>query len=251
MPEKARHSHEDVLIRLEDVKKTYILGKVPVYALRGINMQVSRGEFVAIMGPSGSGKSTLMNILGALDVPSSGKLLFEDKDISKFSEDELAKLRGKKVGFVFQQFNLFPTLSAVENVALPMIFQGVGEKERLARAKGLLISLGMERRLNHRPMELSGGEQQRVAIARAFANNPELILADEPTGNLDSRTGKEIMKFLTNLHMKEKKTIIVVTHDPVIAGYAETLVNIKDGVLVHDHMTALKHLWPKMERINR
>ncbi|MBU5557840.1 MAG: ABC transporter ATP-binding protein [Candidatus Aenigmarchaeota archaeon] len=236
------------MIRLDNVKKTYMLGKIPVQALRGITMKVHRGEFIAIMGPSGSGKSTLMNILGALDVPTSGKVWFEGKDISKFSESELARFRGKKVGFVFQQFNLFPVMSALENVALPMIFQDVPEKQRLARAKQLLTTLGLGKRLHHKPSELSGGEQQRVAMARAFANNPDVILADEPTGNLDSKTGKQIMTFLKNLHMEEHKTIIVVTHDPIIAGYAETIVNIRDGQIVHDHILARKHLWPKNRR---
>lgn len=251
MSEKNRHSQHEDLIVLENVRKTYVLGKVPVYALRGITMKVGVGEFVAIMGPSGSGKSTLMNILGALDVPTSGKLTFEGKDISKLSENELARFRGKKVGFVFQQFNLFPTLSALENVALPMIFQGVLEEKRKLRAKELLVSLGLGNRLNHKPSELSGGEQQRVAIARAFANDPDVILADEPTGNLDSRTGKEIMKFLTDFHMKENKTIIVVTHDPIIAGYAESIVNIRDGQIVHNHMLAKQSLWATDRRVKR
>jgi putative ABC transport system ATP-binding protein len=250
MPEHAlhKHPHDKVLIRLENVEKRYMMGKVPVNALRGVSMDVYQAEFVAIMGPSGSGKSTLMNTLGALDVPTSGKIFFEGKDLSKFSESELAKLRGKKVGFVFQQFNLIPTLTAVENVALPMIFQGVPEKERLARAKSLLSSLGLERRLHHRPAELSGGEQQRVAIARAFANDPDVILADEPTGNLDSATGKQIMNFLADFHMKENKTIIVVTHDPIIAGFAETLVHIHDGRIARDHVEAKEHLWPADKR---
>jgi putative ABC transport system ATP-binding protein len=250
MPQHAhhKHPHEKVLIRLENVEKRYMMGKIPVNALRGISLDVYQGEFVAIMGPSGSGKSTLMNTLGALDVPTGGKIFFDGRDLSKFSENELAKLRGKKVGFVFQQFNLIPTLSAIENVALPMVFQGVPEKERLARAKSLLSSLGLENRLNHRPAELSGGEQQRVAIARAFANDPDVILADEPTGNLDSVTGKQIMDFLADFHIKEYKTIIVVTHDPIIAGFAETLVHIHDGRIARDHIAAKEHLWPEDRR---
>ena len=250
MPQHAhhKHPHEKVLIRLENVEKRYMMGKVPVNALRGVSMDVYQAEFVAIMGPSGSGKSTLMNTLGALDVPTSGKIFFEGKDLSKFSESELARLRGKKVGFVFQQFNLIQTLTAAENVALPMIFQGVPEKARLARARSLLSSLGLEKRLNHRPAEMSGGEQQRVAIARAFANDPDVILADEPTGNLDSATGKQIMSFLADFHAKENKTIIVVTHDPNIAGYAETLVHIHDGRIAHDHIEAKEHLWPEDRR---
>jgi putative ABC transport system ATP-binding protein len=253
MPKRARqkHDHVEVLIRLENVKKTYMMGKVPVGALRGINMHVYRGEFIAIMGPSGSGKSTLMNTLGALDVPTGGKIYFEGKDILKFSESELARLRGKKVGFIFQQFNLIPTLTAVENVALPMVFQGVPERERLSRAKRLLAMLGLSHRLYHRPMEMSGGEQQRVAIARAFANDPDVILADEPTGNLDSHTGKQIMALLKDMHLKENKTIIVVTHDPLIAGYAETLVNIRDGQIVKNHMVGREFLWPKDHRLKK
>lgn len=251
VPKDKEHSHDKVLIELKNVKKTYMLGKVPVPALRGISMKVYEGEFVAIMGPSGSGKSTLMNMIGALDVPTSGKVYFEGKDISKLSESKLAQLRGKKVGFVFQQFNLLPTLTALENVALPMIFQGAPRNERISRAKELLTSLGLGKRLEHRPAELSGGEQQRVAIARAFANNPDVILADEPTGNLDSNTGKEIMSFLKDFHLKKKKTIIVVTHDPNIAGYAETIVNIRDGKLVHDHRIAKKFVWAANKRLKR
>ncbi|MFH0830324.1 MAG: ABC transporter ATP-binding protein [Candidatus Aenigmatarchaeota archaeon] len=253
MHERAQqnHEHKEVLIRLEKVRKTYILGKVPVNALCGVDLEVYRGEFVAIMGPSGSGKSTLMNTLGALDVPTGGKIYFEGRDISRFSESELAQMRGKKVGFIFQQFNLIPTLTATENVALPMIFQHVPEKERLARARKLLSSLGLEKRLDHRPMEMSGGEQQRVAIARAFANDPDVILADEPTGNLDSKTGKQIMSVLKELHLKENKTIIVVTHDPNIAGYAETLVNIRDGQIMKDHLASRESLWPKDHRVEQ
>jgi len=253
MPEHAppKHDHTEVLIRLEGVKKTYMMGKVPVNALCGVSLDVYRGEFVAIMGPSGSGKSTLMNTLGALDVPTSGKIYFEGKDLSRFSESDLARLRGKKVGFIFQQFNLIPSLTAIENVAMPMIFQGVSEKERLARAKMLLSDLGLEKRLRHKPMEMSGGEQQRVAIARAFANNPDVILADEPTGNLDSKTGKQIMSFLWQLHLKENKTIIVVTHDPLIAGYAETLVNIRDGEIVKNHIASKEFLWQADRRLKK
>jgi putative ABC transport system ATP-binding protein len=254
MPESARQKHDvhrKVLIRLEDVKKTYVLGKVPVHVLRGITLDIYQGEFVAIMGPSGSGKSTLMNSLGALDVPTSGKIYMDGRDISKFSESELAKFRGKKVGFVFQQFNLLPTLTAAENVALPMVFQGVPEKDRMKRAKELLGLLGLGNRLNHRPMEMSGGEQQRVAIARAFVNNPDVILADEPTGNLDSKTGAQIMRFLADFHMREDKTIIVVTHDPNIAGYAETLINIRDGLIVKNHRAGSQYLWPKDHRVGK
>lgn len=231
------------LIKLENIWKTYRLGKVEIDVLRGINLEINPGSFVTIMGPSGSGKSTLMYLIGFLDTPSKGKIFLGDKDVSDFSEDELAEIRGRKIGFVFQQFNLFPNLNALENVVLPMVFQGASEGEREKRAKKLLGAVGLEKRLYHKPAELSGGEQQRIAIARSLANNPEIIVADEPTGNLDSSTGKIIMNILVDLHKKEKKTIIVVTHDPNIAKYSEDVVNIQDGQIVHNHSQAGKVLW--------
>lgn len=217
------------VIKLERVVKNYKLGKVDLNVLKGIDLEINRGTFACIMGPSGSGKSTLMYLLGLLDTPTEGKIYLEGKDVSKFSENELAQLRGKKIGFIFQQFNLISNLTALENVMLPMIFQGVSPTKRLAKAKELLISVGMEERMKHKPFELSGGEQQRVAIARAIVNDPEIIIADEPTGNLDSKTGKIIMEMLVNFQKKEKKTIIIVTHDPNIAEYAKELIKIKDG----------------------
>lgn len=236
---------EEPIIKLENVWKVYQLGKVKLPALRGINLEISPGTFVAVIGPSGSGKSTLLNIIGCLDTPTSGKLFWKGQDVSGFSQDELARIRGQKIGFVFQQFNLLPNLNSLENVMLPMIFQGVGELERIGRAKTLLSSLGLEERILHRPSELSGGEQQRVAIARALANNPEVIVADEPTGNLDSQTGKQIMEILINLHKEERKTIIVVTHDPHIASYSGKIIRIKDGQIAYNQQMAEKVLWKK------
>jgi len=232
-------------IRLENIWKVYQLGKVELTVLKGINLEINPGSFVTIMGPSGSGKSTLMYLIGCLDIPTRGRVFLDGKDVSKFSENELSRIRGRKIGFVFQQFNLLPNLTALENVTLPMVFQGMPEKQRVKRAEDLLSSFGLAKRRYHRPAELSGGERQRVAIARALANNPEIIVADEPTGNLDSSTGKMIMDILVNLHKKENKTIIVVTHDPNIAGYAEQIVNIRDGRIIANHKTSEKVLWTK------
>ena len=233
------------LIKLENVWKIYQLGEVEVNAIRGINLEITPGGFITIMGSSGSGKSTLLHILGCLDIPSQGKVFFEGKDISELSQNQLAEIRGEKIGFVFQQFNLIANLNALENVMLPMTFQGVNEKERKERAEDLLTSLNLEKRLFHKPSELSGGEQQRIAIARALANDPDIILADEPTGNLDSTTGKQILEVLVDLHKKEKKTIIVITHDPKIASYSKEIINIKDGQIISNHLSAKKVLWEK------
>ena len=233
------------IIKLENVWKIYQLGKVELTALKGISLEVTPGAFVTIMGPSGSGKSTLLNMVGALDSPTRGKVFLKGEDISLLTEDQLSQLRGKTIGFVFQEFNLLPNLTAIENVMLPMIFQGTPLEKRKEKAKELLISLGLEDRISHQPAELSGGERQRVAIARAFANNPEMVIADEPTGNLDSITGKKIMEVLKNFHQKEGKTIVVVTHDPHIAEYSEEIVNIKDGEIVINHQQAAEVLWSK------
>ena len=219
------------IIRLENVWKTYEMGDVKVQALRGLNFQVSRGEFVCVKGPSGSGKSTAMNMIGALDYPTRGHVYLDARDITELSESQLANVRGRKIGFVFQQFNLLSNLSAIENVELPMMFQGVSSFRRRQRAKKLLVRLGLGDRLEHRPSELSGGQQQRVSIARALSNNPEVILADEPTGNLDSRTGKVIIEFLTELH-KEGRTVIMITHDDSLSRYAGRVEKLKDGVIV-------------------
>jgi len=231
------------LIKLENVWKIYQLGKVELPVLKGINLEIAPGNFVVILGPSGSGKSTLLHIIGLLDTPTKGKVFLRDQDTSQLSEDELAQIRGKKIGFIFQQFNLLPNLTALENVMIPMVFQGIIEKERTERAEFLLESVGLKERILHRPFELSGGEQQRIAIARSLSNNPEVIVADEPTGNLDSTTGQKIMETLINLHEKEQKTIIVVTHDPAIAEYSEQIINIKDGQLVYNNLVTDEVLW--------
>lgn len=235
----------EAIIKLDNVWKVYQLDKVQLFALRGVNLEIAPGGFVSIMGPSGSGKSTLLNMIGCLDVPTKGKVFLGGKDISRLSENELAYLRGKTIGFVFQEFNILPNLTALENVTLPMIFQGVPPEEREKRAKELLFSVGLKERISHQPAELSAGERQRVAIARAFANDPELVIADEPTGNLDSTTGKKIMEILTDFHQKRGKTIVVVTHDPNIADYSEKIINIRDGQIVVDHQKAKEVLWSK------
>ena len=219
------------VITLKDVWKIYKMGDVEVPALRGLNLDVSKGEFVSIMGPSGSGKSTAMNMIGCLDVPTKGTIFLDGKDISKLTESNLAQIRGKKIGFIFQQFNLLNTLTALENVMLPMTFQGKPEHERRKRAKKLLALVDLGERVNHRPTEMSGGQQQRVAIARSLANDPEVILADEPTGNLDSTTGHSVMGFLKKLNKEENKTIVMVTHDPTLAKHSQRSVVLRDGKL--------------------
>jgi len=220
------------VIRLGDVWKIYKMGKIDVNALSGLDLEVQHGEFIAIMGPSGSGKSTAMNLVGCLDLPSKGNIWLEDKNIAHLHESSLAQIRGKKIGFVFQKFNLIGTLTALENVMLPMIFQGVPSEKRKERAKKLLEMVGLGDRINHKPSELSGGQQQRVAIARALANDPEVILADEPTGNLDSKSGENVINFLKDLHHRENKTIILVTHDINIAHHAEKIYHLKDGKMI-------------------
>lgn len=220
------------IIELKDVCKKYKMGEVVVTALCGLDMKIKRGEFVCIQGPSGSGKSTAMNMVGALDVPTTGQVFLDGKDISTMGESRLAQIRGRKIGFIFQTFNLIGTLTAQENVALPMMFQGIGKEQRNKRAKELLEMVELGDRLTHKPGELSGGQRQRVAIARALVNNPEVILADEPTGNLDSKTGGNVMDFLKKLHKEEKKTIIMVTHDPTLAKYADRVEYLKDGKII-------------------
>lgn len=217
------------IIRLNNVFKIYSMGESKVYALSGIDISVKEGEFVAIMGPSGSGKSTSMNLVGSLDTPSKGKIFLDEHDISHLHESDLAQIRGRKIGFIFQSFNLINTLTAKENIILPMVFQGTSKEEQEEKAKELLDLVELSERANHYPNELSGGQRQRVAIARALANNPEVILADEPTGNLDSHTGGKVLDFLDKLH-KQGKTIVMVTHDPNIAQkYAEKVYWLKDG----------------------
>ena len=233
------------IIKLEDVWKIYQLGKVELPVLKGVTLEIPQGGFVIILGPSGSGKSTMLNMVGCLDLPTRGKVFLDEKDISKISEDQLAQARGRKIGFIFQQFNLLQNFNAVENVMLPMVFQGKEEKKRREKAEYLLSSVGLKERMYHKPAELSGGEQQRIAIARALSNDPEIIVADEPTGNLDSSNGRKIMETLIDLHKNHKKTIIVVTHDPTIADYGSQVVYIKDGQISSDHFSEEKVLWRK------
>jgi len=219
------------IIKLENVWKTYQMGEVKVDALRGLNLEIKEDEFVAVMGPSGSGKSTAVNMIGCLDVPTRGKIFLDGKDISKLSESHLAQIRGQRIGFIFQQFNLLNTLSALENVAMPMLFQNVDREKRLETARKLLEMVDLGDRIHHKPSELSGGQQQRVAIARSLANDPEVVLADEPTGNLDSKTGAIVINFLEKLN-KDGKTIIMVTHDKNLAKHAQRIEQLKDGVII-------------------
>ncbi len=216
------------VLSLRNVSKIYHLGETVVHALKKVSIDILPGDFVAVVGPSGSGKSTLLHMMGCLDRPTNGKVLLDGHDVTKLSDEELAKIRGKMIGFVFQFFQLVPSLKSWENVALPRWFQGVGYDESRERAQQLLNDVGLTNRMNHLPSQLSGGQQQRVAIARALANDPKLILADEPTGNLDSHSGKEIIKLLEGLH-ETGKTIVIVTHDPHIAGIPEKTISIYDG----------------------
>jgi putative ABC transport system ATP-binding protein len=219
------------VIELKDVWKIYQMGEVKVEALRGINIKVEKGEFVAIQGPSGSGKSTAMNMVGCLDVPSKGKIFLDGHDISRLEESQLAQIRGKKIGFIFQKFNLINTLSAQENVMLPLTFLDVPEARRKQISADLMKEVSLDDRMGHKPNELSGGQQQRVAIARALAVDPEILLADEPTGNLDSKSGATVMQFLQDLH-KKGKTIVMVTHDDNLAQFADRIEVLKDGRIV-------------------
>ncbi len=224
-----------IILELRDVWKTYCMKEVETNALRGVNLKIEAGQYVAIVGPSGSGKSTLMHILGCLDTSSRGKVFIEGKDISELNDDELALIRREKIGFVFQAYNLIGSLNALENVALPMRFSGRSKSEAFRKAKELLTRVGLEKRMTHKPNEMSGGEQQRVAIARALINDPEIILADEPTGNLDTKTGKEIFELVEGLHTKTRKTLIIVTHDLNLAGRAHQEIRIKDGQIVGEY----------------
>ncbi|MBS3765246.1 ABC transporter ATP-binding protein [Candidatus Bipolaricaulota bacterium] len=217
------------MVELQNVAKQYTMGETEVRALRGLDLNITKEEFVAIVGPSGSGKSTLMHIIGALDIPDEGRVLLDGTDISEYDENELANLRGNKVGFVFQTFNLIHTLSSLENVALPLTFHGISKSDREDRAAELLEMVGLGDRLGHKPAELSGGEQQRVSIARALVNDPDILLADEPTGNLDSDTGEDIMELIKGLNRDKGMTIVVVTHNPRDAEYADRIVNMIDG----------------------
>lgn len=233
---------DNAVISIKGVTKTYVNGKLKVPVLHGIDLSIKEGEFTSIMGPSGSGKSTFMNILGALDRPTSGSYVLAGKEVANLSDDELAYVRNKKIGFVFQSFNLLSKLTAKENVALPMVYAGVDKASRNARAEELLTAVGLGERMDHLPAEMSGGQRQRVAIARALANDPAIIMADEPTGNLDSKSTVEVMDIFMNLY-KQGRTIILVTHEPEIATYASRNVVLKDGLIIEDkpnhHMAGL------------
>ena len=222
------------MIRVSGLSKTYQMGKVTVPALKTVSFEIQKGEYVAIMGPSGSGKSTLMNLLGCLDTPTSGDYTLDGEEVAQLSDVELSSARARKLGFVFQQYNLLARQSALRNVELPLIYRGVSRGERRERAAAALDVVGMSDRLDHRPNELSGGQQQRVAIARALAGSPLVILADEPTGALDSKTGAEIMRILQQLNAEQGLTVIVVTHDASVAGYANRILHMRDGELVDD-----------------
>ena len=222
------------MITMENITKSYKMGTQTVHALRGVDMKLQEGEFVAIMGPSGSGKSTLMNIIGCLDVPTGGTYTLDGIDVSQMTDDEQARIRNRRVGFVFQQFNLLPRTAAIKQVALPLMYAGLGRGERFKRSQEALQMVGLGDRIDHRPDELSGGQQQRVAIARALVTEPGIILADEPTGNLDSQSGVELMQIFKRLHEEQGITLILITHDPEVAALAERTIWIRDGVIVSD-----------------
>lgn len=224
----------EATIKVEGLEKIYKLGKVSIHALRGISFKVEKGEFIVVVGPSGSGKTTLLNLIGAIDKPTKGRVLIDGQDVTVLKESELTKLRRHKIGFVFQFYNLIPSLTALENVELPMLTAGKPRREASKRAFHLLKVVGLSERAHHLPDELSGGEQQRVAIARALANKPTVILADEPTGDLDTKTGMEVVQVLYNTAKKEKATVIVVTHDPVITERADRLIHMRDGQVARE-----------------
>ena len=221
------------LIKISNIKRDFVLGNEIVYVLKGINLEINKGEYVALMGPSGSGKSTLMNLLGCLDTPTSGSYILNGKDVSKMKDDELAEIRNKEIGFVFQTFNLLPRTTALDNVALPMIYAGHSKSERNTRATEVLTQVNLADRMDHQPNQLSGGQRQRVAIARALVNKPSIILADEPTGNLDSKTSVEIMNLFNEIHANGN-TVILVTHEEEIAAYAHRIIRLRDGLIESD-----------------
>lgn len=227
----------DNLIEIRNITKLYEMGEEKLYALRGVDLEIKKNEYVAIMGPSGSGKSTLMNIIGCLDTPTSGDYKLNGKDVHEMDDDELAEIRNKEIGFVFQTFNLLPRSNAVHNVELPLIYSGVSKSERIQRAQDALANVGLADRMNHKPNELSGGQRQRVSVARALINKPSILLADEPTGNLDTKTGEEIMELFKELNNKGN-TIIIVTHEEDIARHAKRIVKIRDGMIESDSITA-------------
>ena len=227
----SNNSSDDIVVECRNLRKSYILGEIRVDALRGINMKINRGEMISIMGPSGCGKTTLLNIIGSLDNPSSGQVLLEGSDISRATEQQLTDIRRKSVGFIFQFYNLLPVLTAVENVELPMLIAGIPKKERAQRANELLEKVDLLRRKDHKPDELSGGERQRVAIARSLANRPTILLADEPTGDLDTESGQAVLSLLKEVNETENQTVIMVTHDSNIAKQADRIFHIKDGMV--------------------
>ena len=227
------------IISLKNIRKTYDLGKVKIEVLKGLNATINKNEYVAIMGPSGSGKSTLMNILGCLDKPTIGNYVLNGTDVSQMNDDQLAEVRNKEIGFVFQTFNLLARLSGVENVALPLIYAGLNKANRNAKAESILQAVGLGHRMKHKPNELSGGERQRVAVARALVNDPSIILADEPTGNLDTKTSYEIMELFEEIHRKGN-TVIIVTHEEDIARYAHRIIRIRDGIIERDEINENK-----------
>ncbi len=235
-PGPGEEAGDGLLIRLEDVWKTYPMGAEEIHALRGVNLAIERNEYIAIMGPSGSGKSTLMNLIGCLDTPTKGSYFLRGRKVSDLGDDELARIRNKEIGFVFQTFNLLPRATALQNVELPMIYAGLGTRERRQAAQQALSRVGLADRMTHRPNELSGGQRQRVAVARALVNNPSIILADEPTGNLDSVTSSEILRLFDQLH-REGQTIVLVTHEHDVAVHAKRQVFLRDGTVESDLMT--------------
>ncbi len=232
----------DAIICLEDIQKSYFMGNQAIPVLKGINLEIFKNEYVALMGPSGSGKSTLMNILGCLDSPTGGNYILNRQDVSKMADDELAEVRNKEIGFVFQQFNLLPRLSAAENVALPLIYAGIKKKERIERAMEALKKVGLADRSHHKSNELSGGQIQRVAIARALVNNPSILLADEPTGNLDSKTSVEVMEIFGKIR-DAGNTVVLVTHEEDIAHYAHRVVRLRDGLVESDNMREVSTIY--------
>lgn len=247
---KIKTQMEKALITINDVGRKYVIGSEVIHALKSVTLSINKGEFVALMGPSGSGKSTLMNILGCLDTPTKGEYILNGINVSQMTDNELAEVRNKEIGFVFQTFNLLPRSTSLDNVALPLIYAGANKKERDQRATKALENVGLGNRITHKPNELSGGQRQRVAVARALINNPSIILADEPTGNLDTKTSVEIMGLLEEIHSKGN-TIILVTHEEDIAQHAHRIVRMRDGLIEKDYLnTDVKSVSPRLEAIN-
>ncbi|MBT2561541.1 ABC transporter ATP-binding protein [Pedobacter sp. ISL-68] len=241
---------EKPLITIKEIGRKYVIGSEVIHALKSVSLDINKGEFVALMGPSGSGKSTLMNILGCLDTPSSGTYVLNGTNVSHMSDDALAEVRNQEIGFVFQTFNLLPRSTSLDNVALPLIYAGTSKKDRDARAAKALENVGLGNRMDHKPNELSGGQRQRVAVARALINNPSIILADEPTGNLDTKTSIEIMGLLEEIHSKGN-TIILVTHEEDIAQHAHRIVRMRDGLIENDYLnTDIKNVSPRLQALN-